>query len=235
MSSSPQLPLALRYPPDQRLDTFVSETPALVPQLRDFALGGAGRTLYVAGATGAGKTHLAIAICAEADALGRTAAYLPLRSIAGRLRDASEAAHQADVVAIDGLDAIAGDRAEEIALFDLHNRIHDAGRSVLYTASAMPDALGLVLPDLRSRLSQSVRVLLPALDDAGRHELLRLRADRRGLQVDAATIDWLLRRVDRDLPALTALLDRLDRASLASQRRLTVPFVRQVLADDGLT
>ena len=73
---------------------------------------------------------------------------------------------------------------------------------------------------------------LPQLDDAGRHELLRLRADRRGLQLDPATIDWLLRRVDRDVPALTALLDRLDRASLASQRRLTVPFVRQVLADD---
>ena len=231
-ASSPQLPLALRYPPDQRLDTLVVDAPALTAQLRDFALAGVRRALYVAGPPGTGKTHLAIGICAEAEHLGRTAAYLPLRSVAGRLRDASEAAHRADVIAVDGLDCIAGDRAEEIALFDLHNRAHDAGRSVLYTASEAPDALGLVLPDLRSRLAQSVHVSLPQLDDAGRHELLRLRADRRGLQLDPATIDWLLRRVDRDVPALTALLDRLDRASLASQRRLTVPFVRQVLADD---
>ncbi|PBS13372.1 DnaA regulatory inactivator Hda [Lysobacteraceae bacterium NML93-0792] len=231
-ASSPQLPLALRYPPDQRLDTLVVDAPALTAQLRDFALAGVRRALYVAGPPGTGKTHLAIGICAEAERLGRTAAYLPLRSVAGRLRDACEAAHRADVIAVDGLDCIAGDRAEEIALFDLHNRAHDAGRSVLYTASEAPDALGLVLPDLRSRLAQSVHVSLPQLDDAGRHELLRLRADRRGLQLDPATIDWLLRRVDRDVPALTALLDRLDRASLASQRRLTVPFVRQVLADD---
>lgn len=231
-ASSPQLPLALRYPPDQRLDTLVVDAPALIAQLRDFALAGVRRALYVAGPPGTGKTHLAIGICAEAERLGRTAAYLPLRSVAGRLRDASEATHRADVIAVDGLDCIAGDRAEEIALFDLHNRAHDAGRSVLYTASEAPDALGLVLPDLRSRLAQSVHVSLPQLDDAGRHELLRLRADRRGLQLDPATIDWLLRRVDRDVPALTALLDRLDRASLASQRRLTVPFVRQVLADD---
>ena len=231
-ASSPQLPLALRYPPDQRLDTLVVDAPALTAQLRDFALAGVRRALYVAGPPGTGKTHLAIGICAEAERLGRTAAYLPLRSVAGRLRDASEAAHRADVIAVDGLDCIAGDRAEEIALFDLHNRAHDAGRSVLYTASEAPDALGLVLPDLRSRLAQSVHVSLPQLDDAGRHELLRLRADRRGLQLDPATIDWLLRRVDRDVPALTALLDRLDRASLASQRRLTVPFVRPVLADD---
>lgn len=228
---SPQLPLALRYPPDQRLDTFVADDPALMPQLHDFALAGARRALYVAGPAGTGKTHLAIALCAQAEQLGRSAVYLPLRSLAGRVRAAAEALQGHDLVAVDGLDAIAGDRDDEVALFDLHNRLHDAGRSVFYTADQPPEALALTLPDLRSRLAQSVRVALAPLDDTGRHTLLRLRAERRGLQVDAATIDWLLRRVDRDLPALTALLDRLDRASLASQRRLTVPFVRQVLAE----
>jgi len=231
-SPSPQLPLALRYPPDQRLDTFVADDTALLPQLRDFALAGARRGLFVEGVSGTGKTHLAIALCAEADRLGRRAVYLPLRSVAGRLRDATDGLDAHDLVAVDDIDAIAGDSDDEVALFDLHNRLHDAGRSVFYTASAAPDALALGLPDLRSRLGQCIRIPLQALDDAGRHDLLRLRAERRGLQVDAATIDWLLRRVDRDLPALTALLDRLDHASLASQRRLTVPFVRQVLALD---
>ena len=229
---SPQLPLALRYPPDQRLETFVSPDPALLPQLRDFALAGVRRGLFVEGASGTGKTHLAIALCAEADKLGRRAVYLPLRGIAGRLRDAAEGLDAHDLVAIDDVEAVVGDRDAEVALFDLHNRLHDAGRAVFYTAPAAPDQLDIGLPDLRSRLGQCVRVPLPALDDAGRHDLLRLRAERRGLQVDAATIDWLLRRVDRDLLALTALLDRLDHASLASQRRLTVPFVRQVLAKD---
>ena len=51
----------------------------------------------------------------------------------------------------------------------------------------------------------------------------------RGLQFDEAALDWLLRRHSRDLSALGALFDRLDRASLAAQRRLTVPFLRQVL------
>ena len=36
-------------------------------------------------------------------------------------------------------------------------------------------------------------------------------------------------RVGRDLGTLTALLDKLDRASLASQRRITVPFARGVI------
>ena len=58
-------------------------------------------------------------------------------------------------------------------------------------------------------------------------------AQRRGLQVDEAAIDWLLRRVERDLGSLAGLLDRLDRESLAAQRRITVPFLRQVLGTPG--
>ncbi|MCD9029258.1 DnaA regulatory inactivator Hda [Luteimonas sp. BDR2-5] len=229
---SPQLPLALRYPPDQRLDTLVVAD-GVAAQLAAFAAADTRQSLFVAGAPGTGKTHLAIAVCAEAERLGRRAAFVPVRSAAGRLDEAVAALHDCDLVAVDGLDDIAGDRADEIALFDLHNRLHDAGHRALYTATVAPDALALTLPDLRSRLAQSVRLQLAPLDDAGRHEMLRLRAARRGLQMDAAAIDWLLRRVDRDLPALTALLDRLDRASLASQRRVTVPFVRQMLAGDA--
>ena len=59
--------------------------------------------------------------------------------------------------------------------------------------------------------------------------MLRQRASRRGLGMDDAAIDWLLRRTDRDLSSLTDLLDRLDRESLAAKRRITVPFLRDVL------
>jgi DnaA family protein len=51
--------------------------------------------------------------------------------------------------------------------------------------------------------------------------------------VDDAALDWLLRRVGRDLGGLARLFDRLDRASLAAQRRLTVPFLREALGDGG--
>ena len=230
----PQLPLALRYPPDQRLETFHAPGPALVAQLRAFAAGGQERALLLAGPAGTGKTHLALAVCAEADAAGARAGYLPLAGAAGRVSDALEAMHALDLVALDGVESIAGDRDDEVALFHFHNRMHDAGRRVLYAARAMPDALPLVLPDLRSRLAQCTRVVLERLDDEGRGQVLRLRAARRGLQVDAAAIDWLLRHAGRDLSGLTALLDRLDRASLAAQRRITVPFLRQVLgAEQG--
>jgi DnaA family protein len=227
--SSPQLPLALRYPPDQRFETYVASDPAGVAQLRSLAQRPARGGIFVAGGPATGKTHLLLAACAEAEEHGHRAAYLPLAAAAGRLHDALEALHAHALVALDDVDAIAGDRDDENAMFDFHNRMHDAGRAVVYAAMAWPDALPLALPDLRSRLQQCARVALHVPDDNGRRELLRLRAQRRGLQFDDAAIDWLLRRVDRDLASLAALFERLDRAALAAQRRLTVPFLREIL------
>lgn len=229
---SRQLPLALRYPPDQRFETFVGAPPGALGQLRALALG-SDAWLYLDGATGTGKTHLALATCAEAEASGRSAAYLPLAAAAGRLGDALEALEGMALVALDGVEAIAGHAGDELALFDFHNRFRAAGGSLLYAASAAPAALPPGLPDLRSRLAQCARIALQPLDDDGRAEVLRLRARRRGLQFDEAAIAWLLKRAGRDLAGLTAQLDALDRASLAAQRRVTVPFLRQVLGAAG--
>ena len=124
---------------------------------------------------------------------------------------------------------IAGNREDEVALFDFHNRARPAGIRVLYTARDVPAEIGLVLPDLRSRLSQCTRVMLVPLDDDGRREVLRERAQRRGLVLEDAAIDWLLTRTDRDLGRLVTVFEQLDRASLAAQRRISVPFLRSVL------
>jgi DnaA-homolog protein len=231
--SVPQLPLALRYPPEQRLDRYVGAPAGLLAQLQAVADGSDVDWIYLSGPAGTGKTHLALALCAAAEQAGRRAAYLPLQAAAGRLRDALEALEGRDLVALDGLEAIAGQREDEVALFDFHNRARSAGGTLLYTAQAMPDGVALCLPDLRSRLAQCTRIALSPLDDSGRAAVLRERAQRRGLVLEDAAIDWLLTHAGRDLAGLVALLERLDRASLAAQRRVTVPFLRRVLGESG--
>ena len=226
-----QLPLALRYPPDQRLDSFIAAPAGSIAQLRALAAAPGADWVYLSGASGSGKTHLALALCAATEQAGRRAAFLPLIAATGRMRDALEALEGHDVAVLDGLEAIAGLREDEVALFDFHNAARAAGLNVLYTARGTPEAIGLELPDLRSRLSQCARVSLQPLDDEGRKALLRDRAQRRGLVLEEGAIDWLMTRKERDPASLVVMLERLDRASLAAQRRITVPFLRMVLEE----
>lgn len=221
-----QLPLALGFPPEQRFAAFHGQ-----PELRDLVQAVAEATrqdwLYLAGPAGSGKTHLLLAACACAREAGAAAVFLPLATVAGRLGDALAGMLSAPaLVCLDGLEAIAGNADDEVALFHAHNAARQGGARLLYSATAMPAALPFVLPDLVSRLEQCTRVAIEPLDEAGRRAVLRERAARRGLELDEAVLDYLFRRVGRDLGGLTALLDRLDRESLAAQRRLTVPFLR---------
>ena len=142
--SVPQLPLALRYPPDQRLDAFVHAPAGAIEQLRALSQGTHAQgahasrdSVYVAGPAGVGKTHLLLATCAATEAAGRRAAYLPLVAAAGRLRAALEALEGNDLIALDGLDVIAGQREDEVGMFDAHNRARAAGVVLLIAGTIL--------------------------------------------------------------------------------------------------
>ncbi len=225
----PQLPLALRFPPEQRLLTYLGAANGMIERLQVLASGGPSDALYLQGGNGSGKTHLLLGTCAAAEAAGRRPQYISLARVRGHARDAFESLEHADLVALDDLDAISGAQGDEVALFDLHNRLHDAGVGLLYAATAAPAMLAVGLPDLRSRLAQCTLMPLRMLDDAGRAALLRQRAASRGLAFEDAALEWLLTRCSRDLSDLTAMFEQIDRASLAAQRRITVPFLRQLL------
>lgn len=226
--TAPQLPLSLPFSPDQRLAAFVGSA-AECALLAAVARGVQRDWLMLSGAAGCGKTHLLLAVCAEASTAGRRAAYLNLADRPERVGEALQAVEGTDLVCLDALDAVAGRRDTEVILFDFHNRARASATVIVYAARQAPAGLALTLPDLRSRLSQCVQVPLAALDEAGRRAVLTERAARRGLSLDAAVLDYLLARVGRDLATLTELLDRLDRESLAAQRRITIPFLRQTL------
>ena len=133
------------------------------------------------------------------------------------------------MLAIDDVDAIAGDGPAEHALFDLYNRCRAEGASLLFTAKAPPAQVGVALPDLVSRLGACTQVVLKPLAELRRRGLVRARAAARGIELDEPVLDWLFAREKRDLGSLLGVLDRVDAASLAAQRRVTVPFLKRLL------
>ncbi len=231
MSITPQLPLALRPAPDFRFDTFVGAGEA-VELLRALTTG-ASDFVFLSGPEGSGKTHLALATVQTAAAYGIAVQYVPLARLRGNAAAGLAGLERLGLIVLDDLHALLGEREDDIALFDFHNRARASGSAVLYTARETPAALPPCLPDLRSRLGQCTQAMLPRIDDDLRLTILKCKAQARGWLLDDAAVGFLLRRVGRDMASLSTLLDRLDRASLAEQRRVTVPFIRAFLEQDA--
>ncbi len=228
-----QLPLALRWPRRQRFEHFHPGANAVaVSALQRLASEPAAPWIYLHGASGSGRSHLLLAACQAASAAGRRAQYLPLASMSDHAA-ALRGVAGSELLALDDLGAIAGHCEAEHALFDLYNRARAEGSALLFAADAPPSQLGLQLPDLRSRLGACTQFALKPLDDDERRAVLKAQAASRGIELDDSVLDWLFARHARDLGALLDLLDKLDQASLAAQRRITIPFLRGVLREDG--
>jgi DnaA family protein len=193
-------------------------------------VGAAGHApLWIQGPAGVGKSHLLQACCALAGQRGLTSACLPLASSVDLDPGLLAGLEQLDLVALDDIDAIAGQPIWEQALFTLHNELLELGGRLACSAQLPPAGVAFRLPDLASRLSACVVHRLQPLAEQDQALALRRRAAHRGLELPDETLLYLTRRAPRDFAALCRLLDELDTEALAAQRRLTVPFVRQVL------
>jgi DnaA family protein len=190
---------------------------------------GAEQFLYLWGAASVGKSHLLQAACQHAAENQRTVAYLPLAELIDLSAEIFDGLEQMSLVCIDDVQLIAGKTDWEEALFHFYNRVRDAGGALLVTANVAPSALAVELADLQSRLSWGPVLQLRELDDAGKIAALQLRADGRGFELPDEVAQFLIRRSARDMASLFLLLDRLDEASLVQQRKLTIPFVRDLI------
>lgn len=187
------------------------------------------RFLYLWGAFGVGKTHLLLAACQTAAQRGERVAYVPLKRAGIMAPEILRGLEAAGLVAIDDVDHIAGCRRWEESLLHLYNLLREGSSRLLLTSGEKPGALRLLLPDLRSRLGWGLVYQLQPLDDPQKHAALQLQAAKRGMDLPDEVAGFLLRHSERDMHSLSCLLTQLERASMAAQRRLTVPFVRQVL------
>lgn len=230
-----QLPLGVRLP-DRAV--FASFLPARNSQALEHARRvaqalTAGLT-WLCGPDGAGKTHLLQAICAAASERMR-AGYVPLAEVAALGVGVLEGLPQLECLCLDDLDSVAGDAAWERAIFALLHESEEGGGRLVLAARAPPALVSWALADLGSRCAAGAVFQLRVLDEPEQHAALQLRARLRGLELPDETWQWLQRRLPRDMRTLYELLDTLDEAALAAQRRLTIPFIREVLRSAART
>jgi DnaA family protein len=226
-----QLTLPLRLRERAVFDSFVAGPNAVaVEQLQAMARGALTGVYWLSGPAGVGKSHLLQAVCALARAGATEAAYLSLAQLEQFGPEALEGWQNARIVALDDVEQVVGDRDWEHRLFGLYRELEERGASLVAAAEQPPLRLRFTLPDLASRFAAATLVTLRALDETAQREALRVRALARGLELPEETARYLQRRFPRDLSTLYQLLDEVDDAAFRAQRRLTVPFIREVLA-----
>ena len=200
----------------------------LVAHLRNVAVATAPGATWIAGPHTAGKSHLLQAVCAEV-APGKRAAYLPLETLLPFGPASLEGADLLDIACYDDVQTVAGLADWEERLFSLWQRALERGSTLLFAARENPVHVEFGLADLKSRLASSAVFAVRELNDEEQLEALYLRARLRGFELPPETARYLQRRFPRDMRTLCEILDTLDDAAFVAQRRITVPFIRDVV------
>ncbi len=119
----------------------------------------------------------------------------------------------------------------EEALLHLYNTARETGRHVMLTAHRPPGRWPIALRDLSSRLNAATVVGIgPPDDNLIAAVLVKLFADRQ-LRVDDGVIAYILARMERSFGTARKMVAAIDTEALSRQRKITVPLVRDVLAD----
>lgn len=187
--------------------------------------------IYLAGTEGSGKSHLLQAACNLAIELGYSAIYLPLRELKDfPPEQVLEGVLSIDVVAIDDVDAIIACPEWQEALFHLYNQRFAVGKSLYFAATKPARLLGLELADLQSRLAACLAFQLTEMDDDEKVAFLQFLSNRRGMELNLACANYIIQRYSRSNSDIIKVLEQLDQATLIAKRKITVPFIKELLA-----
>jgi len=201
---SDQLILELAPPAPPTLDNFVVGANAAAIAALRAAAQGAEGVVYLWGEPGCGKSHLL---------------------------DATRRAAGERLLVLDDVDAL--DAAAQVRAFEAFNRARGESHPVVAAGSAPPAQLAL-REDLRTRLGSGLVFQVHPLSDDEKAAALRSQAASRGIALPDEVAAYLLRHLPRSLAMQLAVLDALDRYSLAQKRAVTLPLVREALAALGI-
>lgn len=230
-----QLALAVQLPDDETFESFQSESDqGVLVQLQKFIQPvheeiDQPNGFYLFGISGVGKSHLLHASCAYAETLGKTSLCLSFSELTQLSVEVLDGLEHIDLICLDDLQLIAGNVQWQQAVFDLYNRVMEQNKRLIITGDQSAHQLGITLPDLVSRMTWGYTEQLKALDDEEKLIALQYRARQRGVVLNDDVAKFLLNRLSRDMGSLINSLDTLDKASIREQRKITIPFIKDIL------
>ncbi|MDD5577870.1 MAG: DnaA regulatory inactivator Hda [Methylobacter sp.] len=225
-----QLPLHFEFRANQTFDNFFPGTnQEIITHLQNCIAGVGEQQIFLWGKAGQGKSHLLQACCREAQNQNHNSFYFDFSTLTLSDPAIFNGLDDCELVCLDNIEQIAGNAAWEQAVFNFFNQHRDYSHKLILSAVAAPNDIAIQLPDLKTRLSWGLTLKIQALADIDRIAALIFKAGQMGFEISPQAGNFLLTHSDRDLPSLWDLLEKLDRASLVAKRKLTIPFLKQIL------
>lgn len=226
-----QIPINFEFWANQTFsDFFPANNREIINHLKNTTDGSGEPFVFIWGNSGQGKTHLLLACCQEAHNLGVSSFYFDLAAPASNNSpEILDGLENFELICFDNIQAIVGKPDWETAFFNFFNQHRDQQHRLIITAQTAPNALAFSLPDLVTRINWGLSLKINALSDQEKLELIAHKAQQMGTEIAPSAARFLLNHYDRSLTSIWAALDKLDAASLAAKRKLTLPFLKEVL------
>lgn len=230
-----QLPLKIGLREEVCFDTYVAEEEGVAFKLAQFQQSLSDRqsdeSFYLFGDEGTGKTHLLQAACRFVTEKNRASVYLPLAdSSLPLIADVLHGLEQTPLVCLDDVDHIMGDKDWELALANLVTRAKSLGHQVVMSGRQEVTAWPISSTEWLQALMSVMPIALKPL--ARKQDIvlaLQRHAQKLGFELPVEVGNYLVKQFSSDLQELLSVLKLLEQASMVEKRRMTLPFVKQIL------
>jgi len=225
-----QLPLQFEFQSNQNFSTFYSGgNEEIIDHLQHF-ISNDEQLVFIWGGASAGKTHLLQATC-QAIPADKHSFYFSFNSKPLPNPEMLDGLESFDLVCFDNIEQIIGDSVWEQAFFYFFNRHRDANKKLLLSASCPPIYLDMQLTDLKTRMAWGLTLKLKQLSDEQQLQALIYKANDLGFDIPLNVGRFLISHYVRDIPSIWSLLNTIEHATLAAKRKLTIPFLKQIMSE----
>lgn len=184
--------------------------------------------LLIYGSSQVGKSSLLQSLCNYCSEANKSSLYIPLKELNNHGAGILDDLENLNLVCIDDLEFIAGDREWERAIFNLINNCLLSECKIVFCSNINPSLLIFKLDDLLSRIQKINQMEVHPVKSENLYEAIKFFVDLRSINIGNKEISYLINHSRRSMGDLVTNINQLDKLSMQLKRKITIPLIKKV-------
>ena len=185
--------------------------------------------LFLYGIKKSGKSFLLQSVCNFYDSKNKSSLYIPISEVKKYGKSFMDSLDNLDVICIDDIDLINCDKEWEIAIFNLINDCLISKCRLIFSSAFNPSSIKFELKDLISRIKKMDHVELFPVSEDKLNDALNFICNLRSINLGKKEINYLVTYSKRNISDLVNIINKLDKTSMQLKRKITIPFIKEII------